>query len=451
MAEVMGREKVLQLLHETLSYATADQTEITFNGSRNSLTRFANNYIHQNVNETNTAVKVRAIFGQKIGTASTNRLDPQALKETVEMAEQLARLQVDDPEFKSLPSPADSAETGMDYPEPDEATYFSDPQIRADGAGAVCRKAIAEGFTAAGSVETNGSEFGLVNSLGIASYYRGTSAHINTVIMGENGSGWGERLSPRISEIDFEAVAEEAVSKARRSQNPTTLDPGEYEVILEEYAVADMLNYMSYLGMGALSVQEGRSFMQFERQLMSPLVTIYDDGSDPQGIIIPFDAEGVRRQRVDMIVNGVAKAVVYDSYTANREPDRQNTGHSIGEQGEVGAIPLSMVMAAGDSSKPEMLKSIKRGLWVTRFHYVNPLVPDKAILTGMTRDGTFLIENGEIAGPVKNFRFTQSAVEALNEVVALSRERMLLPSFGGGNLVPAIHCKKFTFNSGTSF
>lgn len=450
MSEIMGREKVLQLLHDVLGYASADQTEVTFGGVRNSLTRFANNYIHQNVNETNTSVKVRSVFGQKIGTASTNSLDAAALKEAVATAERLARLQVDDPEFKSLPSPEQNPPS-TDFPEPDEDTYFSDPQVRATGAGTICRRAQEAGFTAAGSFETSGSEVGIANSLGIASYYRGATSHLNTVVMGDTSSGWAERLSSRIGAIDYEAMAEEAVGKAVRSRNPVTLEPGAYEVVLEEYAVADMLNYMSYLGMGALSVQEGRSFMHLGQSLMSPFVTIYDDGNDPQGIISPFDAEGVRRQRVNLIERGVAKAVVYDSYTANREAGQSNTGHSIGAQGEIGPIPLNLIMWAGDTSKEEMVKSIKRGLWVTRFHYVNPLVPDKAVLTGMTRDGTFLIENGEIVGPVKNFRFTQSAVEALNTVLGASATRMLLPSFGGGTLVPAIHCQSFTFNSGTEF
>jgi PmbA protein len=450
MSEILGRDKIIKLLQHGLGFATADQTEITFSGSRNSLTRFANNYIHQNVNESNTTIRVRSIFGQKIGSASTNRLDLAALQETVAMAEQLARLQVEDPEFKSLPGP-DANQGQFDYPDPDDSTYFSDPQLRADGAGAVCRRAIEAGLTAAGAFETQGNEDAVVNSLGIASYYRGASSHLNTVVMGEAGSGWGERLSPRIGEIDYEAVAKEAVNKALRSQAPIALDPGEYEVILEEYAVAEMLNYMSYLGFGALALQEERTFMDLGKQIMSPLVSIYDDGRNPAGIIAPFDAEGVNRQRVDLIERGVAKAVVYDSYTASREPGKRNTGHSSGEQGETGPIALNMVMEPGDKTKDEMIKSIKRGLWVTRFHYVNPLVAEKAILTGMTRDGTFLIENGEITRPVKNFRFTQSAVEALNEVVSLSRDRMLLPSFAFGNLVPAIHCRRFTFNSATEF
>lgn len=450
MPEILGRDKVIKLLQDGLGFATADQTEISFSGARNSLTRFANNYIHQNVNESNTAIKVRSIFGQKIGTASTNRLDPDALKETVAMAEQIARLQVEDPEFKSLPGP-EANQSQLDYPDPDEATYFSDPQLRANGAGAICRKAIEAGLIAAGAFETRGNEDAVVNSLGIASYYRGASSHLNTVVMGAAGSGWGERMHSRVGQIDYEAVAEEAVSKALRSQSPGALDPGEYEVILEEYAVAEMLNYMSYLGFGALALQEGRSFMELGKQIMSPLVSISDQGTNPEGIISPFDAEGVRRQRVNLIERGVARDVVYDSYTANRQPGHRNTGHSSGEQGEIGPIALNLVIEPGDTTKDEMVKSIKRGLWVTRFHYVNPLVPEKAVLTGMTRDGTFLIENGEITRPVKNFRFTQSAVEALNEVVALGRERMLLPSFAFGNLVPAIHCRRFTFNSATEF
>jgi PmbA protein len=450
MSEVFGRERALDLLEQALKYATADQTEITFNGQRSSLTRFANNYIHQNVNENNLSVRVRSVFGQKIGTASTNKLDADALKGVVEMAERLAKLQVDDPEFKSLPT--GEGQTPADFPDPDEDTYFCDPQVRANGVGAICRKSVAHGFTAAGAFDTNGVEVAVMNSLGVANYYRAAWSHLNTVVMGENSSGWAERTSRRVGEIDCEAMAEEAVGKAERSRNPVALEPGDYEVILEEYAVAEMLNYMSYLGFGALSVQEGRSFMRLGEKMMSDLVTLYDDGRDTGTLYNPFDAEGITRQKVMLVEQGVAKNVVYDSYTANREPGKSNTGHSIGGQGEVGAIPLNLIMAAGDSSKETMLKNIKRGLWVSRFHYVNPLVPDRAVLTGMTRDGTFLIENGEIVGPIKNFRFTQSAVDALNEVIAVGKERRLLPFYGAmATLAPAIHCRKFTFNSATEF
>jgi PmbA protein len=450
MAEILGRDKIIKMLQNGLSYATADQTEISFIGGETSLTRFANNYVHQNVKETNTAIKVRSVFGQKVGTANGNSIDAESLKRLIAKAEQMAKFQVEDPNFKGLPG-ADYV-TRTDQIEPDEATYHADPELRAKAVGIICAKSQAENLIASGAFKTEGYERAIVNSLGLSNYYRGASSDIVTVIMGDNSSGYATLLSPRITDIDGEAIADEAIGKALRSQNPITLEPGEYEVILEEYATAIMLFYMGFLGMGALSLQEGRSFMQLERQIMRPNVTIYDDGYDPDGIFSPFDAEGVTRQHVDIIKNGVANAVVYDTYTAAQQPGKRSTGHSIGFQGDVGPIPANMFMNAGDSSKAEMLKNTKRGIWVTRFHYVNPLVPDKAVLTGMTRDGTFLIENGEIVAPVKNFRFTHSAVEALNEIEAISKERKLVPGdFFGAVNAPAIKVKRFTFNSGTEF
>lgn len=449
MAEVMGQERVLQILHDVLSYATADQTEVSFNGEETSLTRFANNYIHQNVNERNTSIRVRSIFGQKIGTASGNNLEPQALKDLVATAEKLAKLQVDDPDFKSLPSPADSSSL-PNLPQPDATTYETPASLRADGVGIICSKSTAANLIASGAFQTRGYEMAVANSLGINAYFRGASAELTTVIMGENGSGYAQRMSDRVEQISAEDVANEAIDKALRSQNPRSLEPGDYEVILEEYAVSEMLLYMAYLGMGALSLQEGRSFMQLGKKLMNENVTIFDDGTDPNGIMVPFDAEGVTRQHVDIIKNGVCESVVWDTYTAGREPNRHTTGHSTGSM-EEGPLPLNLFMQTGSSSKDEMLKKIKRGLWVTRFHYVNPLVPDRAVLTGMTRDGTFLIENGEIVAPVKNFRFTQSAVEALNQVETVGAVSRLHGSYVGAIRVPALHIKQFTFNSATEF
>jgi predicted Zn-dependent protease len=394
-------------------------------------------------------VRVRSVFGQKIGIASSNSLEPQALKDLVNTSEGLARLQVEDHDFKSLPTPSDSAPLAT-VAGPDNATYDSSPQGRADGAGIICRKAREAGVNASGSFQTRGYEIAVVNSLGISAYHRGAIADLTTVVMGDTGSGYAQRMSPRIAEIDAAEVADEAISKTLRSKDPQALEPGDYEVILEEYAVAEMLLYMSYLGMGALSLQEGRSFMQLGRKLMSNSVTIYDDGNNPAGMLLPFDMEGVARQRVDLIKNGVCEGVVWDSYTAGREPGRHTTGHSIGLISE-GPVAMNIFMQPGSSTKADMLKNIKRGLWVTRFHYVNPLVPDKAVLTGMTRDGTFLIENGEIVAPVKNFRFTQSAVEALNRVEAIGSTTRMHSSYNGGVTVPALHIKQFTFNSATAF
>jgi predicted Zn-dependent protease len=210
-----------------------------------------------------------------------------------------------------------------------------------------------------------------------------------------------------------------------------------------------MVNYMSYLGFSAQALQEGRSFMRLGEQLVGPEITIWDDARDPSGIPVPFDFEGVPKQRLEIITQGVARAVAYDSYTAGREPGRVSTGHALPAPNSFGPVPHNLFLAPGSTPRRELGRSIQRGLWVTRFHYVNPVHPLKAILTGMTRDGTFLIENGEITRPVKDLRFTQSILEALSGVAAIGRETRLSGGFFGGVRVPALHLRRFRFTSAT--
>jgi predicted Zn-dependent protease len=255
-----------------------------------------------------------------------------------------------------------------------------------------------------------------------------------------------------VGEINTEAISSEAVEKALRSRHPRELPPGRYPVILEEYAVADMMSTLAYLGFGALSVQEGRSFMtdRFGEQIMNPTISIWDDGLDSTGLPMPFDFEGVPRQRVDLIKEGVAAAVVYDSYTAGRE-GKASTGHGLPAPNTFGPIPTHMFMAPGEASKEEMLASIERGLWVTRFHYTRPVHPKLAIITGMTRDGTFLIEKGEMAYPIKNLRFTQSYIEALANVEQVCRETRLVENWFGATRIPALKVAEVEFTGATEF
>jgi predicted Zn-dependent protease len=270
--------------------------------------------------------------------------------------------------------------------------------------------------------------------------------------MSDDSSGYADMTSLDVREIDAEHVGREAVDKALRSRNPQPLEPGEYAVILEEYAVATMLTYLSYLGFGALAVQEGRSFMagKFGQRITGQTVSIWDDGLDATGLPIPFDFEGMPKKRVDLITDGVAKAVVYDSYTANKE-GKESTGHALPAPNTYGPLPGNLFMKAGTDSKLQMLASIEHGLWVTRFHYVNPVHPLKAILTGMTRDGTFWIEKGEIKGATKNLRFTQSVLEALSAVTMISEETRLSRGFWGGIRAPALCIGRFTFTGATEF
>ena len=226
------------------------------------------------------------------------------------------------------------------------------------------------------------------------------------------------------------------------------IEPGEYPVVLETYAVVDVLDMLGYLGFSALAVQEGRSFVELGKRVGSELVTIRDDGADPEGLPMAFDYEGVAKQRVDLLTKGVCTGVVYDGQTAARD-GVPSTGHGLPAPNPYGPFPLNMVMEAGTSSRDELIGGLERGLLVTRFHYTNPVHPKLAIVTGMTRDGTFLVEHGKIVGPVKNLRFTQSYLEAIAGISAVGRERSCLKGFLGGVVVPAVRIDGWTFTGAT--
>lgn len=282
------------------------------------------------------------------------------------------------------------------------------------------------GLESAGAFSTNIYHTAVANSLGIFAYEPRTEAECHAVVMAdEQGSGYAQRLATDAGTIDFERMAHEAVEKALRSRNPISIKFGEYPVVLDAYAVADILQNLIFMGLSATAVQEERSFMngRFGQQVVSPLVTIYDDGYDSTGLPQTFDFEGVPKQRVTMIDHGIAQAVVYDSFTATRE-GKSNTGHALPAPNSFGPMPLHTMMAPGDASMEELIKGIDHGLYVTRFHHTNPIHPFKTILTGTTRDGTFLIEHGELARPVKNLQFTQSILDALLAVQAIGRERI---------------------------
>ncbi|HEY8922333.1 MAG TPA: metallopeptidase TldD-related protein, partial [Candidatus Limnocylindria bacterium] len=226
--------------------------------------------------------------------------------------------------------------------------------------------------------------------------------------------------------------------------------PGDYPVILEEYAVATVLEYLSWMGFSALAVEEGRSFMDLGQQIMGANVSIWDDGLDPLGLPTAIDYEGVPKQRVDLIRNGVAHAVVHDTATASRA-GVASTGHGLPAPNAFGPMAWNLFMSPGSSAKEVMLSGIERGVWVTRFHYVNIVHAKRGILTGMTKDGTFLIEDGRITRPIRNLRFTQSIPEAFSAIEAIASEtRLVAAEYSGINArVPALRLAKFAFTGAT--
>jgi len=447
--ELFGRDRILELCETALKKSTADQTEILVLAQHNYLTRFANNYIHQNTAEEDINVNVRVVFGQRVGVASTNEFTKDAVQNTLQQAAEIARLQPPNPRFRSLPAPQPVHGRAIFAP----ATEHATPAVRAEKARLIIERARQASLEAAGAVSTGYAEIAVANSLGIRVYDRATSAGLNLVVMSEDSSGFADEMSPDFSAIDFSAAAERAVEKAKRSVHPAELEPGEYTVILEEPAVADMLTTLGYMGLSALAVQESRSFMNghFGERITGENITLWDDGNDPAGMPMPFDFEGVPKEKVMLIEHGVARGVVYDSYTADQEPGAHSTGHALPAPNEWGPFPLNLFLATGESSIEEMVAKTERGILVTRFHYTNVVDPVRTLFTGMTRDGTFLVANGRVVRGLKNLRFTQNILAALAQVDMIGARAKLEGGFMGGAMVPALRLHGFNFTGVTQF
>jgi PmbA protein len=448
MNSMLDQDEARRITERILSRSAADQTEVVYLAEETSLTRFANSRIHQNVAERNIQLRVRAVSGKKVGVASTNILSDEAIDEVIDSALRVALLQPENPDFVSLPEPKPLPLVNAFA----QATATCTPQERAQAVSVICKLAGEQHLVASGAFTTSTLQIAVANSLGVFAYVPTTGSDLSTVIMSDDSSGYASTTAVDVSGIDAEQLAREAVNKALSSRNPTPVEAGKYTVILEDHAVATLLTYLSYLGFGALAMQEKRSFMagQLGKTITGSNVSIWDDGLDASALPMPFDFEGMPKERVDLITNGVAKAVVYDSYTARRD-GKESTGHALPAPNTYGPLPSNLFMQSGTHSRDQMLSSVQRGLWVTRFHYVNPLHPLKTVLTGMTRDGTFLIENGAITRAVKNLRFTENILEALARVRMISHDSKLGRGFLGGIRVPSLLVDGFSFTGVTEF
>jgi predicted Zn-dependent protease len=443
-------EDVLAIAEEAVSRALdggASQAEALVIRSDDALTRFANSEIHQNVAEANVAVNLRFVEGDRVGVASGNKVDGESLAALAEAAAAIARRQPERKDFPSLPGPgkAAAAVAGAWSQETAQAT----PEARADAVRAVIAEADGAGVMAYGSYRTGTEELAVANSLGVRQRESRSLGHCIVVLMHpDGGSGYAESAAVDHREIDAAALGREAATRAADRREPVTLPPGDYPVVLEPYAVVDLLDMLGYLGFSALAVEEERSFAEPGKRIGSDLVTIRDDATDLAGTPASFDYEGVGKQAVMLVERGVCRDVVYDVETAARA-GRTSTGHGLPAPNTYGPFPLNMLMDPGTSSRDEMIGGLEKGLLVTRFHYTNPVHPKLAIVTGMTRDGLQLVENGRVVGPVRNLRFTQSYLDALAAVDAVGSERRLLRGFLGTSVVPPVRIGAFTFTGNT--
>jgi len=446
---MIKKESAVHLLKKLVRESPADQTEAILLTEDSSLARFAGSAVHQHVAERNQTVVLRVALGKKIAVVTTNLFQPSSVRQSLQKAISLAKVQQPNDEFTSLPGPRSVPEIGTFSKSISSLT----PHRKVRMIKSLLRRAKEQGCKASGAFSNGEVELAVVNSLGVESYQKFSDLFLHLIVENESSSSYASFVARDPDQLDVDSLAQEAIRKASKEES-IQVEPGEYEVILEPYAVNELLSFLGYLGFHALAVQEGRSFFsnRFGEKMVDEKVTIYDDGLDPEGLQVPFDFEGIPKKKVTFFERGVAKEVTYDSFTAGRE-GKTSTGHGLIAPNTSGPIPINLFMKGGESSLEEMLRSVRRGIYVTRFHYTNVVEPMKAVITGMTRDGTFLIEGGERTRPVRNLRFTESILKALSRVSAISKDRKICSEgtvysrrFVTGTVVPAIKIEGFNFS-----
>jgi len=440
-----GPDAIEKVLSGVIAASKADETEVLFSRSEAALTRYTRNEIHENVIEGDASLSVRAVVGKRVGVASTSRLDDRAIADTLERAASIARLSPEDPLFPGLPRGGGEPQALPNAY--DTATAAATPDDRAAAVGQIAAKMKHHQLHAAGYVATRSDVIAVANSKGTSRYFEATDASVNVKAIGEDSSGYAEGFSRSLGQLDFDALAAVAAKKALDGRDPEPLAPGAYTVILEPPAFREFLGYLSWAGFGAQSLDDGSSFLagRIGEQVMGTNVTIRDDFTHPLSPGIPIDFEGVARTRVPIIESGVAKGVAYDSYYAAKL-GQANTGHALPAPNPVGPLPLNIVVDPGARSAAELIRGVEHGVLVSRTWYIRLVDQNKMLITGMTRDGLFLIERGSVTRGLKNMRFNESIVEALGRAELASElhrsESMVLP---------AVRIDGFHFTSGTTF
>ena len=443
MPGAIGPDEIRRVSQAALDLPGVDGVEVLFMHEWGGLTRFASSSIHQSTWREDTATTVRVVTNGRIGVGSTNDFSAKGARAAAESAKEMAEVVAPDPMFAGLAPPAPVQESANF----DETTASTSPTTRAEGVAALVGQCD-PGFTAAGAFETNSMEVALTNSEGQFCWAPSTLASITTVISGgDRGNGFAEVFGSHVSELDPEAIGKRAARKARDSQDPRDVEPGRYTVILEPSAVSTPVGFLAWIGFGGRMLAEGRSCLSGKEGQMvaAPTISIFDDATSPLTLGTPFDFEGVPRSRVDLIKDGVFLDGVYDMRTA-KQAEKATTGHALPPPNPEGPFPLNLFLAPGDASLEEMIAATDRGLLITRFHYTNVVHPVESSITGMTRDGTFLIERGQVEGPVKNLRVTQSILEARANTTMISRETELASEFFfSASRVPALMIEGFNF------
>lgn len=441
-------DKVLSLV---VAAEPSAEAEVNVAAGHSALTRFANSFIHQNVGEDSLGVYLRVGVDGRVAGSSTSSTDDDGLNRLVQGALAAARLRPEDPDWPGLTPPAPLPTSGH-Y---DEATEYAEPGDRA----AVVRAFVdaGPGLLAAGYCDTEGGIHAFANTAGQRVEARSSRATLDAIHqVGETfeAAGKAHQTSQRLADLDGTAAGALAARKARDSAEPMDLEPGPYEVVLEPECVAEVLSFLAFYGFNAKQLIEGQSFVHLGERQFDDAVTIVDDATDARAVGTPLDVEGTPKRRLELVRAGESAALVHDRRTAKRMGDgASSTGHAIPGGESYGAFPENIFLERGLATPDDMIASVERGLLVTELNYCRILDPKTQVVTGLTRNGTFLVEDGKVVGAVKNLRFTQSFVEALGPgaVKAVGNDaRFAAVEFGAGLVhCPTLHLASWNFTGGT--
>jgi PmbA protein len=442
-----SRKDLESIAEKVLKFSDAEETEVDVGSSTDALTRFANNTIHQNVAEHTLGISVRAVVEGRTARATTNKTDDESLRRTVAAAMTLARNQPKNPDLLPLIGKQKYQKVSRFF----SSTAGATPEDRARSVTRVCKMAHKAKQTAAGIFASGESRSVMANSRGLVAHYEQTRAEFSVTILEANSSGWTKANSPDIRKLDPEELAENAARTATISREPREIPAGRYTTILSPAAVLDLVGFLFY-DFAATAVLDKRSCLtgRLGKKVFGDNITIWDDAYHPLQSGPPQDGEGVPRQRVLLVDKGVPKNLVYSRATAKKMKAKP-TGHGFSLPNEYGEAPMNLVFSGGNKTTEEMIKTTERGILVTRLWYIREVDAYEKILTGMTRDGTFLIENGKIAGGVRNFRFNESVIEMLAKV-----DMMGIPVRAAGEesfemVVPPMKVRDFHFSEVTKF
>jgi predicted Zn-dependent protease len=468
---MLTKEQAGDIFDRIRRFSSAEEVEAIFTSSRFALTRFANNAIHQNVEEENSVVSIRTNFAGRTARSTANQFDDESLRRAIAASENLAQVQAADPDLLPMPTAAeaDSRDGAADKSVRAMPSRFFEqtaairPAERADVVKKIVSVAGKSGLTTAGIYSNSESCEGIFNSRGLAKWHEQTLAEVSITMLGDDSSGWQKLNSPDVTKLDAGRLAETAAQKAVESARPREIAPGKYTVILEPSAALDIVGFM-FWDYSGVAILDQRSFLndRIGTQLFGENINISDDVAHRLQAGSPFDGEGMARQRVQLVEKGVVKRVVYARATAEKMKKSEYagkvdtieaTGHGFPLPNEAGEMPMNIVFGGPQSpeSIEEMIASTERGVLVTRLWYIREVDPYEKIVTGMTRDGTFLVENGKIQCGIRNFRFNESLISLLSNVEAMGVPVRACGEESFDMVVPAMKVREFNFTEVTKF